>query len=427
MSYLKLKGISEGNWSRRDFLKFTAASVAALSGASMLPRITARTSAADVVQLGFLGDLTKAIGFFNSPRLIGLRYAYEYIEKNENGIAGRKPVLTWYDHKSDPTEAVSGFSLLSGKTMLNSSCGTGEQQLLKPRYEAEKFTTFTCSSSPGVIYPLGHVFATTPYFPNQFGFFIDWLADSWDWKGMGRGPRVVSMSYPSAYGKSHLTNESKAYLKEKKVEFLGEIDIPFAVVDPTTPLTKAKQMGADWAFTAALFATLGPLLKENHEKGFGLKFAANSFGVDPAVIPRAGAEAAQALYGTFAFYFLQEDTEGMGLVKKNWEEKNVRPEDRTIGFVQAWMEAYMIKAAIEETLDRVKDWKKINSKELVTTIQSWGTRDIKGLGKVTYARDSRDAKTARMAGIKNGQWVPLSDWRPVPSLVPAEWLKPIYS
>ncbi len=427
MSFWNLKGISEGNWDRRDFLKFTAASAVALSAASLLPRMASKASAAEEIQLGFLGDLTKAIGFFNSPRLIGLRYAYEYLQEKENGIAGRKPNLTWYDHKSDPTEAVSGFSLLSGKTLLNSSCGSGEQQLLKPRYEAEKFVTFTCSATPGVIYPLGHVFATTPYFPNQLGFFIDWLVDTWDWKGKGRGPKVVSMSYPSPYGKSHLTNESKEYMKQKKVEFLGEIDIPFVIVDPTTPLTKAKDMGADWAFTASLFATLGPLLKENHEKGFGLKFAANSFGVAPAVIPRAGAQAAEALHGTFAFYFAHEDTEGMRLVKQNWEAKNVRPEDRTIGFVQAWMEAFMIKAAVEETLDRVKDWKKINSKELVLTIQNWGTRDIRGLGKVTYSKDSRDAKTARMAGIKNGQWVPLTDWRPVPNLVPKDWLKPIYT
>lgn len=426
MKFIELKPVSERHLTRRQFLKFTAASAAIISAGSILPKIMTNASAQVEIKLGFLGDLTKAIGFFNSPRLIGLRYAYEYLEEKEKGIAGKKPSLIWYDHKSDPTEAVSGFSLLSGKTLLNSSCGTGEQQLLKPRYEAEKFVTFTCSSSPGVVYPLGHVFATTPYFPNQFGFFIAWLAETWDWKGKGRGPKVVSMSYPSPYGKSHLTEESKAYMKEKKVEFLGEIDIPFVIVDATTPLTKAREMGADWAFSAALFATLGPLLKENHEKGFGLKFAANSFGVDPAVIPRAGAEAAEALHGTFAFYFSHEDTEGMRLVKQNWEAKKVRPEDRTIGFVQAWMEAFMIKAAVEETLDRVKDWKKVDSRELVLTIQTWGTRDIRGLGKVTYSKDSRDAKTARMAGVKKGQWMPLTDWRPVPSLVPKDWLKPIY-
>lgn len=427
MKFFEVKPISEKILTRRQFLKFTAASAVAITAGSVLPKLLTNASAKEEIKVGFLADLTKALGFFNSPRLLGLRYAYEYMEEKENGIAGRKPSLIWFDHKSDPTEAVSGFTLLSGKTMLNSSCGTGEQLLLKPRYEAEKFITFTCSASPGVIYPLGHVFATTPYFPNQLGCFVDWVVETWDGKGKGRGPKLVSMSYPSPYGKSHLTEESKAYMKEKKVEFLGEIDIPFVIVDATAALAKAKDMGADWVFTAAAYVTLGPLLKDNHEKGFGLKFGANSFGADPAVIPRAGAEAAEALYSACSLNFTYEDTEGMRLVRQNWEDKKVRPEDRSTAFVQAWMEALMIKAAVEETLDRVKDWKKVDPRELVLTIQSWGTRDIRGLGKVTYSRDSRDAKTARIVGVRKGQWVPLTDWRPVPNLVPKDWLKPLYT
>lgn len=413
-------------WNRREFLRGAAGGAAGLAlagtGGGLLDLAFGQSP--QVVTMGFLADLTKAIGFFNSPRLIGLQFAYQYIWEREGGIGGRKPVLKWFDHKSDPTEAVAGFSQLVGKTLLNSSCGTGEQQLLKPRYEMEKFITFTCSSSPGVVYPLGHVFATTPYFPNQLGFFVDWLVETWGQKG--RPPRLVSMSYPSPYGRSHLTTESKEYMKQKGVEYLGEIDIPFVIVDATTPLMRAKQMGADWIFTAALFASLGPLVKENHEKGFGLKFAGNSFAVDPAVIPRSGAEAAEAMYGVFGFYFPHEETEGIKLVRRTWEEKGVRPEDRTVGFIQAWMEAYMIKAAVEETLERVKAWERITSRELVTTIERWGTRDIRGLGRVTYTRESRDGKTARIATVRGGRWVPLSDWRPVPSLVPKEWLKPVY-
>jgi len=199
------------------------------------------------------------------------------------------------------------------------------------------------------------------------------------------------------------------------------------IVDATAPLTRAKEMGADWVFTAALFATLGPLLKDNHEKGFGLKFAANSFGVDPAVIPRAGEKAAEAMHGVFGFYFMDEATDGISLVKKTWEDKWVRPEDRSVGFVQAWMEAFMVKSAVEETLKRVGRWDRITPRELVTSIEAWGSRDIKGLGRVTYSKDSRDGKSARIAAVRDGKWVPLTPWRQGPQLVPKDWLKPIYS
>src|SRR5574341_2441646 len=105
-------------FSRRKFLGTVAGGgAAALVGAPFV----VRAAPTGEVPLGFLGDLTKAIGFFNSPRLIGLQSAYQYLTERENGIAGRKPVLKWYDHKSDPTEAVSGFSMLSG--CQKDSCG----------------------------------------------------------------------------------------------------------------------------------------------------------------------------------------------------------------------------------------------------------------------------------------------------------------
>jgi ABC-type branched-subunit amino acid transport system substrate-binding protein len=411
--------------SRRSFLKTAACGVATLASVPLAARVV-RAAPTGEVTLGFLGDLTKAIGFFNSPRLIGLQAAYQHFAES-GGIAGRKPVLRWYDHKSDATEAVSGFSMLSGKTILNSSCGTGEQQVLKPRYESEKFITFTCSASPGVIYPLGHVFATVPYYPNQLGIFADWLMENWDSKVRGRGPRLVSMSYASGYGRSHLSAESKAYLKQKGIEYLGEIDVPFVVADATAPLTRAREMGADWVFTAALFATLGPLLKDNYEKGFNLKFAGNSFGVDPAIIQRAGPRAAEAMHGVFSFYFPDEDTEGTRLVRQTWTAKGVRPEDRSIAHVQAWMEAHMVKYAIEETLKRVGAWERITPRELITTIESWGTRDILGLGRVTYSKESRDPKSARIAAVRDGKWVAITGWRTGPQLVPKDWLKPVYS
>jgi hypothetical protein len=105
----------------------------------------------------------------------------------------------------------------------------------------------------------------------------------------------------------------------------------------------------------------------------------------------------------------------------------VRPEDRSVGFVQAWMEAFMVKAAVEETLKRVGRWDRITPRELVTSIETWGTRDIKGLGRVTYSKDSRDGKSSRIAAVRDGKWVPLTDWRQGPQLVPKDWLKPVYS
>ena len=93
--------------------------------------------------IGFLADLSATLGFWNAPRLVGLFAGYDWICDNEYGIAGRKPVIHWYDHKSNADEAKAGYAKLRGKYICNHSCGTGEQQMLKPNYDPDKFLTLT--------------------------------------------------------------------------------------------------------------------------------------------------------------------------------------------------------------------------------------------------------------------------------------------
>jgi hypothetical protein len=106
-------------------------------------RVGAIAADAPEFGVGFLADLSGTLGFWNAPRLMGLTAAYDWICDNEYGIAGRRPVIHWYDHKSNADEAKAGYAKLRTKYIINHSCGTGEQQLLKPNYDPDQFLTLT--------------------------------------------------------------------------------------------------------------------------------------------------------------------------------------------------------------------------------------------------------------------------------------------
>ena len=97
-------------------------------------------------------DLTGPLGFWNAPRLVGIQDAIEYINEKKGGIAGRKVFLEWVDTKSKIDIATSGYERLKEKGFpVWHTCGTGEQQILKARYEKDKSqVVYTCSTSPNV-------------------------------------------------------------------------------------------------------------------------------------------------------------------------------------------------------------------------------------------------------------------------------------
>ncbi|MBA7607734.1 hypothetical protein ES703_14900 [subsurface metagenome] len=390
------------------------------------------------IGVGFLADLSGTLGFWNAPRLVGATAAYDWLSLNEYGIGGRKPVIHWYDHKSNATEAKAGYAKLRTKYIINHSCGTGEQQVLKPNYGPDKFLTLTCSNSPQVIYPVDYPFGISPYWPNQYAAFIDYVCEDWDYEGMGRGPNIAYITYGSGYGRAFITDEVAAYNKENDIECVADISNPWAPADPDSILMAAKDAGAEIVFTNNLYATNGPLLKANAEGGYNLQWCFNSLGIDEATIALAGqdAEGNWNADGTLAVsnYVMAGEppgspfyqSEGMGYLEEYWDTHFVSPQDRASSYIQAWLEMFIYKEAVEQTLVRVGSWDKVDSREVRLTMEGddWWGRNIRDMIVTNYGPRDRDPKTVRIMQVQNGKWVPITDLFEVKCLVPDEWREP---
>lgn len=415
------------NWS------WKIAVLAVMAGA-LIFSMNVQAAEKDKYGIAFLGDLTGPLGFWNAPRLVGIQDAIEYLNKEGGGIGGKEVFLDWADTKSKVDIATSAYESLRAKGYLVwHTCGTGEQQILKKRYESDRSqVVFTCSTSPGVMYPAGYAFGTAPYYPDLWGGFVDWLVETWDFDKMGRAPRIAILTYGSGYGKACITDEFFAYAKKKNVEIVETIFIPFVTVDAITPLMKAKKAKADWVIGQWLYQTVPPYLNANYKMKLGLKFAVNSFGIDEVMISNAKPkEAAIGLTGLGNWRQVWEDTEGMKIIRATWEKKNRRPEDRGSSYILGWMNTMQTKKVVEETLARVGSWDKVTAAEIRRTSEQWGKVDIFGLGTMTYGKDKRGTSEVRVVQVQKVKvdgkdvirWDYITDWRTVPSLVKKEWQK----
>jgi hypothetical protein len=66
-------------------------------------------------------------------------------------------------------------------------------------------------------------------------------------------------------------------------------------------------------------------------------------------------------------------------------------------------------------------WDGINGRALRRQLETWGKDyDLHGLVKFDYTPEYRSPMTARLAQIKGGQWVPVTDWNRMPGLIKAD-------
>jgi len=380
-----------------------------------------------ILTIGFLGDVSGPLGFWNAPRIVGIKDAIEYINSNYGGIGKRKVKLEWRDHKSNAGLAKKYYKeLLIKSDNILLTCGTGEQQLLKPLYEKDKAKIiFTCSTSPGVIYPTGHVFGGAPYYSDQFGVFIDWILEDWKNKKLKGKPKIAFMTYSSGYGRACITKETIEYAKQKDVEVVDTVYIPFVTIDPLTPLLRVKNAGADWIFGQWLWQTVPPYLIANKQHKLGLRFCVNSFGVDQVMITNAK-DAAEGLIGISSWAQSIEKSWGNDLARKTIIEKKRRYEDQGSSYYWGWLNMWFARRAFEETLNKMGSWDKVTTKEIMLTLESWQNINIAGMGKFHFTSILRAPLIMRVIQVQNGEWVPVTEWINGKNLAPKEWLKPCH-
>ncbi len=370
----------------------------------------------------FWADMSRIFGFVNVPRLLGIQDTIYWINKYKGGVQGRQMRVEWADHTNDLAVGATIYERWRTREnfMFMGVCGSQENEAFHDRYAEDEVVVSSCGASETGIYPAGYAFATIPMYSDQLANFVDYITSAWDWKGKGRAPRLAFMTYDSAFGRACLQPIALEYAKKKRVDIVDTQYIPTIPVDAATPLTRAKKAGADYVYGQLLWQTLIGLAKANHKLGFGLKFGTNNFGVDEP-LPMLGGEAAEGILGTTPYKLWSETNDPyIQLATKIANEQKRRRKDLLNAYFLGVANVLTVYDLLNQLVPKV-GWDGINGRALRRQLETWGQDyDLHGLVKFDYTPEYRSPMTARLAQIKSGQWVPVTDWNRMPGLIKAD-------
>ena len=367
----------------------------------------------------FWADMSRVYGFINVPRLLGIQDTIYWINKYKGGVQGRKLRVEWADHANDLAVGATIYERWRPRKnfMFMAVCGSQENEAFHDRYAEDEVVVSSCGASETGIYPAGYPFATIPMYSDQFANFADYITETWDWKGKGRPPRLAFMTYDTPFGRACLQPLVLDYAKKKGIEIVDKQFIPVIVVDASTPLTRAKKAGADYVYGQLVYQTLASLAKTNQNLGYGIKFGTINFGVDEPLAMLAG-KAAEGIMGTTPYKLWSEmDDPFIQNAVKIAQEVGRRRKDLLNSYFLGVANVLTINDLLNQLVPKV-GWEGINGRVLRRQLESWGKDyDLHGLVKFDYTPQWRAPMTARLVHIKNGQWVPLTDWKRMPGLI----------
>jgi branched-chain amino acid transport system substrate-binding protein len=367
----------------------------------------------------FWADMSRADASINVPRLLAIQDTIYRINKYKGGVHGKKLKVEWADHTKDLSVGAAIYERWRTRKnfMFMGVCGSQENEAFHDRYGEDEVVVSSCGVSETGIYPAGYAFATIPMYADQFAIFADYITEKWDWKKMGRGPRLSIMAYDAPYGKAALQPLVLDYAKKKGIEIVDKQFIPVIVVDPTTPLTRAKNAGADFVYCQVICVTLIPLVKENEKLGYGLKFGTTNFGVDEP-LPMLAGKAAEGVLGCTPYKLWSEKNDPtVQWMTELTKEVGRRRQDLLNTYFLGTVNVLTIYDLLNQLVPKV-GWAGLNGRVLRRQLESWGKGyDLHGLVKLDYTPEWRTPMVARLAEVKNGQWVPATDWRKMPGLI----------
>jgi ABC-type branched-subunit amino acid transport system substrate-binding protein len=366
-----------------------------------------------------MGDYSGPYGGITTPGLAAHRDVMKHWEKNKL-IPGAKYKLKWADSGgmlSRATSVYRRFKQSKPKPLLIIIAQTGEAEALRHLFEESKIILYSWGASAKVCNPVGkYVFGNMVSYPDQFGFFLDYVAETWDYGKMKRNPKVGILTWDTAFGRGFESDVTKAYAKKKKVDIITPFQFaPVAPIDVSTQLLSLQKAGADWIFSSWLAPQTATVCKDMTRLGMKgkIKYAGSCPTGDVFLKRLAGADA-EGFISLHSYRTFDEDPNA--LWRKLFKENKRKPEDMAYGYPQMVCGTMTVLEAYKRAIKKV-GWDKLNSDALSEALESLKDYDA-WTAPVTYSPKRHSHNKLRMVQWQKGKLVPITDWREAPDMNP---------
>ena len=379
----------------------------------------AAQAADKVITIYAMGDYSGPYGGLTTPGLAAHRDVIKYWEKN-NLIPGAKYELKWADSGGVLARATGifrRFKQSNPKPLLIVIAQTGEAEALRHLFEEAKIIMFSWGASAKVTYPVGkYVFANMVSYPDQFGFFLDYVAKNWDYAKEGRNPRVGILTWDTGFGRGFDSERTAAYAVSKKVDIIKPFQFaPTAPVDVSTQVLNLNKAGADWIYSSWMAPQAATTLKEIARLGLAKKIRyAGSCPTGDVFVKRLAGDDAEGFMITHSYRTFDEDPNMQWM--KLFKENNRKEEDMAYGYPQMACGTMAILEAYRRAIQK-HGWDKLNSDTLSEALES--LKDFDGwTAPVTYSPTRHSHDKVRMIQVQKGRLVPITDWTEAPNMNP---------
>jgi len=372
-----------------------------------------------VITIYAMGDYSGPYGGLTTPGLTAHRDVMKYWEKN-NLIPGAKYNLKWADSGGVLARATSIFRRFKEskpKPLLIVIAQTGEAEALRPLFEESKMVLYSWGASAKVTYPVGkYVFGNMVSYPDQFGFFVDYVSKNWDYAKMKRNPKVGILTWDTAFGRGFESDVTTAYAVQKKVDIIKPFQFaPTAPIDVSTQILSLNKDGADWIYSSWMAAQTATVCKDLVRLGLKDKIKyAGSCPTGDVFLKRLAGGDAEGFLTTHSYRTFDEDPNALWF--KLFKENNRKPDDMAYGYPQMVCGTMTVLEAYKRAIQKV-GWEKLSSEALSEALES--LKDFDGwTAPVTYAPNRHSHNKVRLVTWKQGKLLPVTDWTEAPNMNP---------
>lgn len=378
------------------------------------------------------GDLSGPLAGITGPLIHGFEDAVAAINAN-GGIRGAQIELQFRDTQSNVDEAVAAYEEYTSNddnALIMFTYGSGDGEALASRFVEDKIPNLAAGLSAVAFYgpESGYTFGYAPIYPDQFGYFLDYITANWESvkpAGAGDEIKLAYISWPTAYGQAAITPESTAYAESLGVEIVAnEILEVSPTADATTAILNAQAAGANVIYTnslafgpAAILNGLGALgLRESFLFGannWAMDLATYAFVTDPALV--------EGMISPFPYLFWS-DTEHPGIqyAQTVFDANERAAAEHGVGYLLTLSGVDLAVAAIERAIDTV-GFDALTGEAVYNALIELGAYEpLEGVMRVDFSANSRSPHVAQLRQVQGGQFVILQDWTATPDLRPAE-------
>jgi len=356
--------------------------------------------AGETIILHLIGDTEPPFTSITSPMRTAAVDYVKYLNEN-GGLFGASVELRFADTGGSDEGAVTAYERFANSddpiwVIINYG---GYEETLYDRVNEDRIPLLTFGLNPDLpnIDAGGYVYRLTPTYDEQFAFFMEYVLKNWEKIKPGGAVdeiKVAYISWDNQYGRSALTESSRAFAESLGIEIVLEEYIQMSDVSSTTSaIFNAEVAGATVIYTNT--HDFGPAILLNDMNNLAVRdffiVGGNNWAFDTGMMRNLFDPGYADGFYIPSWYAWWTDTENLGIqLAEDILEANNRTEaDKVIGRLLIQGSLDLACHAIEQAIIK-KGYQNINGVEIKKALDEIsGYKVMNGLFTVDFSSGNR--------------------------------------